>query len=151
MNDDETSGLKVIGIGLVVLVLLIGGGLGLRWILAEPSGAVQQREMTVGDGAYRIAAYEEFYQECSSALTVQQNLAAAIKADQAEGVDPMRKAQLDANVTGLTAQLNRAVNDYNAHARETDTRAHFKSSDLPFSIEIDQADPTNPPIDCTVG
>jgi hypothetical protein len=141
---------KAAGVTIVVLVLLIAGGLGLRWILAEPSGAVQQREMTVGNGAYRISAYEEFYQECSSALTAQQNLANAISAAHAENVDPTRQAQLDANVTALTNVLNRAVNDYNAHARETDTRAHFLSSDLPFEIQVDPTDPTNPPIDCKV-
>jgi hypothetical protein len=139
---------KAAGVALVAIVLVIGGIFGLRWVLAEPSGAIQQREMTVGNGAYRIQAYEQFFTDCGSAKTVQQNLAAAVTAAQQgrdSGVDANRQAQLDANVTGLTAQLNRAVNDYNAHARETDTRAHFLDSTLPFEISADS------PIDCTVG
>jgi hypothetical protein len=132
----------------LALVALIAGGLGLRWILASPTGAVQQREQTIGNGSYRIQAYEAFYEECASAQTVQQNLANAITADMATNVDPMRKAQLDANVTALSNQLSRAVNGYNAHAREMDTRAHFLSSDLPYELTFDPAHPTTPSISC---
>lgn len=136
-------------LGIVGVLALIAVTLGVRWLIAPATGAVQQREQTVGNGSYRIAAYEEFYQECASALTVQQNLENAIKADAAPNVDPVRKAQLDANVTALSNTLNDAVNTYNAHAREADTRAHFLSSDLPFQITFDAANPTATPISCS--
>lgn len=124
-------------LGLVAIIAIGAIALGIRWIFAEPTGAVEQREQTIGDGAYRIQAYEAFYEECASARTLQQNLDNA--RTQAENVDdPTRRAQLDANVTALANQLNAAVNDYNAHARETDTRGHFLASDLPYALDATQ-------------
>lgn len=140
--------MKAAGVVIIVVLALTAGIFGLRWVLADPSGALEQREMTLGDGAYRIAAYEQFYDQCASAQTLQASLVNARTSAEAEGLDANRKAQLDANVAALSNQLIHAVNQYNADARKSDTRAHFLASDLPFEIEIDAADPTTPTITC---
>jgi hypothetical protein len=140
--------MKAAGVVIISIVLLVGGIFGLRWVLAEPSGALEQREMTVGDGAYRIAAYEQFYDECAAAQTLQATLATAQQSAAAEGLYANRQAQLDANVAALSNQLIQTVNQYNADARKADTRAHFLASDLPYEITVDATDPTTPTITC---
>lgn len=127
--------------GLVALALLIGGVLGIRYLVAGPEGAVQQREQTIGSGAYRIQAYDAFYDDCAAARTTQQNLQAAQQQlDEATKAhaDAGRLMQLQANVTALTATLNGQVNGYNADAHKTDTRAHFRASDLPYTLDTTQ-------------
>lgn len=132
-----------------VVLLLIVGGLGLRWALAPATGAVEQREQTVGDGSYRISAYDAFYDDCASAKSTQQQLEQAIATRDAEPEGTNRRAQLDANVAALTNVLITAVNQYNADARKADTRAHFRASDLPYQLpELDATDPTKEKITC---
>lgn len=129
------TGLSGAGVAVVAAILALALlGLGLRWVLAEPTGAVEQREQTIGSGDYRIQAYEQFFTECASARTLQQNLTVARTAAGTNYPDENRQAQLDANVIALESQLNQAVNTYNAHAMQADTRAHFLDSNLPFQL-----------------
>lgn len=125
-------------LAVIIAVLVIAGvTLGVRWLVASPSGAVQQREQTIGSGSYRIQAYDAFYDDCAAALTTQQNLHNARQQLAAEK-DPTRRAQLEGNVTALANTLNAQVNQYNADARKADTRAHFRASDLPYQIDSTQ-------------
>ena len=130
------AGVPLAIVGLLVVVLVLGAGfLGIRWLLAEPTGATEAREQTIGSGSYRIAAYDRFYDDCAAAVTTQQSLTTAQAAAAAEGIDPGRQAQLDANVTALTNLLNQQVNQYNADTRKEDTRANFLASDLPYELD----------------
>jgi hypothetical protein len=143
-RDGAKAGLSGVGwflVGVIALAAIVGAVLGIRWFFAPANGAVEQREQTIGSGAYRISAYDRFYDDCQAALTTQQNLASAkvqLQAAKNEGADPGRLQQLDANVTALQMQLNGQVNGYNADAAKTDTRGHFRSSDLPYSLDATQ-------------
>ena len=122
----------VLGIVLVAAVIFA-----IQWFTAEPRGALDARERTVADGSYRIAAYDKFFRDCSSAQTVQQNLAnAQERAD--TNTDPAMQPQLDANVNALSNTLNGAVNRYNADSARDYTVAQFKDSSLPFTLNADQ-------------
>jgi hypothetical protein len=137
----------LLGIAAIVAIVLLVYGI--RWITAEPSGKLQQRESTVGNGDYRISAYDKFFDDCSGAKTTQQNLKDAKEAADAHDVDATRQAQLDANVTALKQTLYTLVNQYNADAMKADTRGHFKASNLPYQIELDSTDPTKKEITCS--
>jgi hypothetical protein len=125
--------IKVVSITIATVIFVTGMVLLLRWIFADPTGAVEQRESTVGSGAYRISSYDSFYDQCFTAKTTQENIANAIVMLGTE-TDPARKAQLNVNVVALQNELNSEVNQYNADARKADTKAHFKASDLPYSL-----------------
>lgn len=125
-------------IGVLAVVVVIGLVFLLRWILAPASGALQEREKTVGNGDYRIAQYDHFFNLCAATQTTQQNLADAEKAAAAKDVDQTRQAQLDANVTATRQTFHELVNQYNADARKADTAAHFRASDLPAQLDSDE-------------
>jgi hypothetical protein len=124
---------KIASATIAVVIFIAGLILLLRWIFADPTGAVEQRESTVGNGAYRISSYDSFYDQCFAAKTTQENIANAIVMRDTE-TDPARQAQLNVNVIALQNELNSEVNQYNSDARKADTKAHFKASDLPYSL-----------------
>lgn len=141
VRSGARAGLGAVGwflVGVLALAAIVAAVLLIRWMAAPANGAVEQREQTIGSGAYRISAYDRFYDDCGAARTTQQNLASAkVQAQEArnEGADAGRLMQLDANVTALQNTLNGQVNSYNADARKADTRAHFRASDLPYQLD----------------
>jgi hypothetical protein len=128
---------------LAVLVagsIWVAGIFGLGWLSNETAdfrGNVQQHNQIEGSGAYRIAAYDTFYNECASTQTAQAAIAntqIALKAT----TDPARKVQLQANLLALKNTMAQAVAQYNVDARKAGTLGQFRASDLPYQLNPDQ-------------
>lgn len=123
--------------GLVLLLLLaamwaFGFGLFSKGT-AEVRGQTGVRERTQANGAYRIAAYEHFYDLCASVQADEQTMAAL--REEAATATPARKAQIAATVTAVRANRAQSITQYNADARKTTTAANFKASDLPYQLD----------------
>lgn len=127
----------------VSLGVLIGGGLGLRYVLAEPSGQVEAREQTQS-GSNRIAQYERFYDLCTSAKTAQDQIT-NLEQEQDGGVSESRETQISSSITALRGKRDESVNKYNSLAQRDYTAGQFRASNLPFEIDGQE------PIKCNVG
>lgn len=137
-------------VGFLALVLLLmvvftfGAG---EWIRATAgfSGKTQQINQTRGNGTYRIAAYDHFFDLCASV----QDQEVTISAQKIELADPHttqdRAAQIRANLAALEANRGELINHYNADAAKTATQGQFRSSHLPY-----QLDPTQEHTTCAI-
>ena len=135
-HHSRQVGLRIFGwsattvVAVVLLTALAGG---LAWVWAPWKGSLEARQMTEGSGAYRIAAYEKFYDACSAIQAKEdqiENLEAELETAKGDRVSELTAA--------ITAQRNvRAslIRRYNVDARKTDTAAKFKASDLPYEID----------------
>lgn len=134
----KLSGLAIVGI-VVLLVLGTGGGIFAAYynnwfssVTAEQRGQRSVRENTKANGAFRQAAYEEFFALCASAQTKQAsvvNLDDELKA----GVSETRKEQILASKTALRNSLADVVNEYNTKSNEY-TRSEFLDRSLPYPL-----------------
>lgn len=134
---------KGIGIGYIIvvafLVLIVGiWAITVAW--APWKGAGEARKIIQGDGNYRIAAYNKFYDDCASAQTIQDNIGVTkqkIKQAKKSG-DTAELSRQQTNLQAQTNQLNDLVNHYNADSHKSWTLAQFKASDLPYTLNSNQ-------------
>ncbi|MFE3253592.1 hypothetical protein [Streptomyces sp. NPDC059209] len=117
-----------------VTATFVFGGAG--WITAPFRGAAEERENTVGSGAFRQSTYQEFFDLCEAA----QNAEGTIEALRQErgSASEARKAQIDQSVMALTASRTESVNEYNSKAAQ-EHRAPFRDRDLPYRLDADAA------------
>lgn len=136
-----TAGVVVaIVIGFALVLALTVGVWGFQWITAPFKGATEARNQTVGNGSYRIAAYNTFYDQCAGAQAVQQNLANTkrrLKQARQDG-DQAEVSRQETNLQAQQNDLNTLVAQYNADSHKTYTLAQFKASDLPFTLDSHQ-------------
>lgn len=121
-------------VALLVLMTAFTFGIG-SWIreTAGFRGKTQQVNQTRGNGQYRIAAYDHFYDLCASV----QDQEVTIESQQSElDTNPSadRAQQIQANLAALRANRGELINHYNADARKTATQGQFRASDLPYSL-----------------
>lgn len=103
---------------------------------ADFRGSVDQTNRINANGAYRIAAYESFFNQCASIqgkeVTIQsleQELTTNPPAD--------RVFIINSTLTGLTASRASAAAQYNADSAKAGTAAQFKdSANLPYQIPL---------------
>lgn len=134
---------KITGAVIVGLAVLIGGGIGLRYALAEPTGQIQAREHTQS-GSNRIAQYERFFDLCTSARTAQDQIS-NLEQEHDGGVSESRESQITSSITALRGKRDESVNKYNSLAQRDYTAGQFRASNLPFEIDGQE------PIKCNVG
>lgn len=138
------NGIAKISVAVVLgLGVLIGGGLGARALLAEPTGQLEARERTQS-GTNRIAQYERFYDLCTSAQTAQ-NQITNLEQERDGGVSESREVQISSSITALRGKRDESVNKYNSLATRDYTAGQFRASDLPYEIDGQE------PIKCNVG
>lgn len=144
LRDIFRGGGAALAIGLVtiaiVLVISLVGIFGFGWLQRETAdfrGDVQAVEQTKGSGAFRIAAYDHFF-----------NLCAAVKSDEASitslqeelKTNPRqaRVEQINASMTALRSSRAEKINQYNADAAKDYTVGQFRSNNLPFRLDTTQ-------------
>lgn len=136
----------IVGVCAVVVLIVVGlvGVYGFGWFqrgTADFRGRTNQINQVNGNGSYRIAAYDHFYDLCAGVQTDEARIASTQR-DLKLTTDPARKMQLEAN---LSAQQNtRAgdINQYNADARKAATEGQFRASDLPYQLDINAEETT---------
>ncbi|GGX27962.1 hypothetical protein GCM10010297_56680 [Streptomyces malachitofuscus] len=110
--------------------VFVFGGAG--WITAPFRGEVEERERTVGSGAFRLTTYEEFFDLCEAV----QNAEGTIRVLQQERgtASDTRRNQIDQSITALRATRIESVNDYNTKAAQ-EHRAPFRDKGLPYRLD----------------
>jgi hypothetical protein len=133
--------LSAIAIGVIVIVVLIiislvaifGFGL-LQRETADFRGDVEAVERTTGSGAFRIAAYEQFFNLCAAVQTHEARIA-NLERELERNPSDSRVEQIEASITAVRNQRMEAINRYNADARMDYTRGQFQDSELPFQLD----------------
>lgn len=127
-------------IGVLVALSLVGSvaGYALGWFAAPYQGKLQARQIIQGDGNYRIAAYDHFFNLCASVQTADSNIATqeSLLAQFKKGGNDYNRTLT--NIGGLEATRADGINQYNADASKSYTVGQFKSSNLPYQL------PTHP-------
>ena len=142
-THDDRGALSIgagIALSILVLALLVVGGFALRWVTAEPRGALSQREKIIADGNYRIAAYDSFFDQCGAIQAKEDQIRQTEdrKIDDKSGsAGGFTSTQKDAILLALKNSRAEMVRSYNADAAKADTRANFLASSLPYQIDID--------------
>lgn len=128
-----------IALGVLALVLLVVGGFALRWVTAEPRGALSQREKTIADGNYRIAAYDSFFDQCGAIQAKEDQIRQTEDRridDKSGSAGGFTSTQKDAILLALKNSRAELVRSYNADAAKADTKANFLASSLPYQINV---------------
>lgn len=121
---------RMIAVILLVIGLLIGGIWAFRWYTADTRGALDARDQILADGDFRIAAYTQFFADCSG-IQAQEVRANTFQRGVDRG-DPLAPTNLDA-VLVIRGQL---AADYNAAASAEWTVGQFRAEDLPYQIDL---------------
>ena len=112
----------------VIIFVLIFAISGISQGTAEIRGGTDAREKTVGNGSYRIAAYDQFY-DLNAAVETLEGQICTMKS--AEGLPANQRAT---NVLALTNQRTALVNEYNNDAEKAGTIGQFRASNLPSEL-----------------
>lgn len=125
-------------VAVVALVaILVGGVYGLGWFkkgTADFRGGVSQTESVHASGAYRIAAYDRFFDLCGAIKAKERQIASMTAELNDPATTPERAMILRPSITGLSNVRDEQIEQYNADASKTDTRANFLASTLPYAI-----------------
>lgn len=128
----------IIAAVVVGLAALVAVGYGIRWVVAPVEGAVEQREIVQGQGEYRIANYQMFYDLCHDIKAYEAQMEALEDERELESTSDNRKEEIGAALSGLRGQRARAIERYNSSSRQDLTRAMFKADDLPYELSVDE-------------
>lgn len=124
----------------LVLGLILAGmavfGVGLfKRSTADFRGGTAQRERTLADPDYRIAAYDRFFDLCA-AVQSSEATAASLEEELETKPSDARVEQIQASLTAVRANRAEQVNQYNADAAKAGTRAQFRASTLPYTLDV---------------
>ncbi len=119
-------------LGILAIVGIVAGiTFGVRWLTAPVKGKLQAREQ-INSGAFRIAAYNHFFDLCASIQGLEGQLAAQrVELATSTGDD---KARVEANIAGIQGARQQAIAEYNADAQKSYTIGQFRASGLPFAL-----------------
>jgi uncharacterized protein HemX len=134
------AGLAVVAVLLLALGIGLVGVYGFGWFTdatVNRQGQTQKELQVEGNGSYRIAAYNHFFDLCAAVQTDEQSIA-NLESELKTTTDSTRKAVLPASITALRNKRADDINTYNADSHKTYTLHQFKASDLPFQIDPTQ-------------
>lgn len=122
-------------LGVLGLVVLVVGGYFIQYVTAEPRGKLDQREKTIANGDYRIAAYDSFYNLCGNIQAKEDAIKNTEERATTESTESgFSPAQKDSILLALKNSRASLIRQYNADATKADTKANFLASDLPYQI-----------------
>jgi hypothetical protein len=134
MSKREGLSWGAIGCGAVALLVLLPL---LVWGFTVATAELRGRgdaHVQLNSASYRIAAYDHFFEQCSSIQGTEGSIDALI-AQLAEAKSQRTKDLVNSSLAGAKAIRLQAINDYNADARKNYTEGQFRDSDLPYYIE----------------
>lgn len=117
---------------LAVSALVAGAVWGWRYVTAPAAGKVSARQQ-INSGAYRIAAYNHFFDVCAAVQTDESRLAA--QRAELVGASPDDASRIRANIAGISSDRADAINEYNADAAKGYTLGQFRASGLPYRLD----------------
>lgn len=134
----------------IVLTIVIGSmavfGFGLfQRSTADFRGETEAIERTQADGAFRIASYEWYFDQCAAIQAAEGRINAQLSeldGDPAPSED--RRERINTNLAAMRGQRDALIARYNQEARKEETTGAFRANDLPMQINV-----SNPTTTCT--
>jgi hypothetical protein len=127
--------------GIAGIALIWGAAYGVRWVTAEPRGALEAREQIKGQGEFRVAAYDHFFSLCV-AVQEDEGTIAALQQELDTKPSAGRVEQINASIAALRANRTRSIRQYNADAQRDYTVGQFRDADLPASLNPNEEETT---------
>jgi hypothetical protein len=130
------GGAVVLVATLVLGVMYVFGWGFFAHVTAPWRGEVEKREQVEGSGAYRIAAYDHFFDLCAQVQSAEssiRNLRRELNAEPEPGDE--RAMQINASITALENNRAENIHQYNADAAKQYTAGQFRSSGLPYRLD----------------
>lgn len=127
------KGIIVTIASVVGVIAIIGIAWAFQYATADTRGAVAQQELVRADGAFRLAAYNHFFDLC----TAIQGDEARIKAleEQAAFADTtVEKNRIRLTVPAIKSSRNAKIAQYNNDAAKAGSVGIFRSNKLPYNI-----------------
>jgi hypothetical protein len=127
------------------LVLVVGLVVGAMWLFgfgwfsnatADFRGEVDKKNRVEGSGAYRIAAYDHFFDLCAAVQTDEATLLQIEKELEDANPDLLRRNQIAITRGAIARARAEKINTYNADAAKGYTRGQFRDSGLPDRLDI---------------
>lgn len=142
---DGARGLSLavlVGIGVIVVALIIGlvGIFGFGWLsnsTANFRGEVSKRNLVEANGAYRIAAYDHFFDLCQQVQAKEASIT-NVQDELKTTTDQQRALILNASITALRNSRADLITQYNTDSDKSYTVGQFKSSHLPYELNANQ-------------
>lgn len=144
VRDSSRAGMFafIAGVAVLVVALVLGAmfmfGFGVfQRETADFRGDVEATERTGGSGAFRITAYDHFYDLCA-AIQGEEDRLESLRRELETNPSESRRNQLNATIAAVEAARDRKIREYNVDARKDYTLGEFRASDLPFELDPDQ-------------
>ncbi|MFJ1653459.1 hypothetical protein ACIOC2_19130 [Streptomyces sp. NPDC088337] len=115
----------------LVAVFAFGG---VSQLTAGFRGETDKKNRTVGSGAFRLSAYEEFFDLCASVQTSEQQLK-ALNEELDDKPGPDRAERIRTSITAVKASRAESINTYNSKAGQEHRQA-FLDADLPYRLDV---------------
>lgn len=137
---------------MIALIAVILGGIFfvsqvVRRATSPIEGQTQVIEQTQGRGNYRIASYEWYFNQCGAIQAAQDRIINQLTELETVDSNSERFATIQTNLLAQRNVRDKLVREYNANARQEETRGQFRDDGLPDEISID-ADEENV-VDCS--
>lgn len=122
---------------LVILYFVSVYGFGsLQRGTADFRGETGQIEKTKANSSYRIASYEHFYDLCAGVQSIEGKI--KNMEEELSGEDKgQRETVLKTSITASKNKRAEMISKYNGDARKEATSGQFKSSDLPYELNVE--------------
>ena|SRR5688572_14589586 len=121
----------------VIFAGIWGAAYAVGWVTAPWRGAADARETIQADGNFRIQAYTQFYNMCTSIQALERDIDQQIALLKTSTIENEQRI-LRANVAGLGGTRDGAIAKYNNDSQKQWTIAQFKSEALAYEL------PTSP-------
>lgn len=118
-------------IAVAVVMILMGS---VVWLWAPWKGKLEARNQTQGNGTYRIASYDQFFDDCN-AVKAKERIIGNFREELDTGASDQRAVQLQAAITAESNAREELIAEYNSNAAKEDTRGAFRDSGLPYQID----------------
>lgn len=143
-KDASTATVVAIVASVLAVVVFITVGLvgvyGEGWFTdhtANRQGETQKKHLVEGNGQYRIAAYDHFFDLCTQVQSSEASIQNA-EAELKTTTDQQRQTVLNASITALRNSRAQLIFQYNNDSEKSYTEGQFKSSQLPYRLDTTQ-------------
>lgn len=146
-KDTAKYGAGTIALAAVALVVLLiisamylfGFGL-FSQKTANFRGETSKRNQIEANGAFRVSAYNRFFDLCASVQSFEAQIAnlEQERDDKANPPSDSRREQIASSITALRNTRSQTINQYNADAAKDYTAGQFRDNNLPYRLNPTQ-------------
>ncbi|MFJ5156348.1 hypothetical protein ACIQCF_33270 [Streptomyces sp. NPDC088353] len=124
-------GIAALAVCSLVAIYAFGG---VSQLTAPFRGETDKRNRTEGSGAFRLSAYEEFYDLCAATQTAEQQLK-ALQDELDDKPSADRAERIRTSITAVKASRAESITTYNSKASQEHRQA-FQDTNLPARLDI---------------